>query len=88
MTSNNQDQIETALGLHLNLTQPFPFDIDPQPSPVMSLIAEALGLCCESLSLAGWNPILADRDRHPFFELLNVMDKGLMAYLDCQFHLL
>ena len=32
-------------------TPTFPLDIDPQPCPIVSLIAEALGLCCKGLGL-------------------------------------
>ena len=45
--------------LVLALPQPFPFDVGVEPSPVVSLIAEALGL-------VGWNTSLMDVDGDPF----------------------
>ena len=42
------------------LPQSFPFNIDPEPSPVVGLIAEALGLCCQVHGLVGWNATLVD----------------------------
>ena len=62
------------------LPQPSPFDVDPQPSPVVRLISEALGLCCEVLALVGWNATLVDMDGHPFLERFNVRDKGWVCY--------
>ena len=62
------------------LPQPFPFYINPQPSPVVGLIAEALGLRCQVLGLVGWNATLVDVDRHPFFESFDVRDKGWFRY--------
>ena len=63
------------------LPQPLPLNIDPQPSPVVGLIAEALGLCCEVLGLVGWNTTLVDVDGHPFPERFVVRDQDRVCYL-------
>ena len=62
------------------LPQPFPLDINPQPSPVVSLIAEALGLSCKVLGLVGWNATLVDVDGHPFLEGFDVRDQDRISY--------
>ena len=62
--------------LVLALPQALPLDIDPEPSPVMGLIAEALGLGCKVLGLVGWNAALMDVDGDPFLEGLDVRDEG------------
>jgi len=68
---------ETGLVLdRITLPQPFPFHIDPEPSPVVGLIAEALGLRCEVLGLLCWNAPLVDMDGHPFLESLDVRDEA------------
>jgi len=55
------------------LPQPRPVDVNSQPSPIMRLIAEALGLRCEVLGLVGRNTTLVDVDGHPFLESFDVM---------------
>ena len=67
---------EAGLVVVLALPQPFPVDVNPEPSPVVDLIAEALGLCCKVLGLVGWNATLVDVDGHPFLESFDVRDKG------------
>ena len=62
------------------LPQPFPFHIDPEPSPVVRLIAEALGLCCEVHGLVGGYTPIMDDDGHPFLERLDVRDKPSVRY--------
>ena len=42
------------------LPQPFPLDIDPEPSPIVGLITETLGLCCEAISEFRWNTNFVD----------------------------
>jgi hypothetical protein len=42
----------------------------------MSLISEALGLCCQVLGLVSWNATVVDMDGHPFLESFDVRDKG------------
>ena len=73
---------ETGLVLdRITLPQPFPLDIDPQPSPVVGLIAEALGLRCKVLGLVRWNITLVDMDGHPFLEGFDVRDEDGSAMM-------
>ena len=46
----------------------------------MSLIAEALSLCCQVLGLVGWNTILVDVYSHPLFESFDVRDQGRASH--------
>ena len=56
------------------LPQPFPLHIDPEPSPVVRLIAEALGLRCKVLGLSSCNTTLVDVDGHSFLESFDIRD--------------
>ena len=69
-----------AFLLWVTLPQPFPLDIDPEPSPVVRLIAEALGLRCKVLGLVGWNATLVDVDGHSFLESFDIRDKGRASH--------
>ena len=67
---------EAGLVLVGALPQTLPADIDPQPSPVVGLIAEALGLRFQVLDLVGWKTTLVDVDGHSFLEGLNIRYQG------------
>jgi hypothetical protein len=58
------------------LPQPFPLGIDPQPSPIVRLIAEALGLCGKVHGGVSGDTALMHHDGHSFLESFDVRDKG------------